>query len=472
MAHVSSAARPRRNWPRRLLVGVNVFLIVCIVATGASLAYLKIQFGRIPTVDLCNVLRNCGDDDADLPMNVLLVGSDTRENMSAEDQAKFDDRNNRVGGQRSDTIIVLHVDPKQEKAAILSIPRDLYVELPTGRKGRINQAFEKGPGDLIRTIDSNLGIKIDHYVQVDFTGFRSIVDSIGGVTVYLPGPVRDAKSGLRVDKGGCVELNGEVALAFVRSRNFQYYEGGRWHSDPRGDIGRIERQQDFMRRVIRRAISRGIRNPATANGLVSAAIDNVTIDDALSTKDISRLGRRFKSLEPEAVEMMTLPADNARIGGAAVLTLRQPDAQQVIDRFNGVVPPADQPPPSVPAGSIRVRVLNGSGRAGHATEVASGLQKAGFNIADRGDAPEFGSTRSIIEYGSGQKAKAEILQAYLVGGAELRSVPRLAGVDLVLTTGTSLTGVKAKPGAADPAATSTTVGTKPDPKGTPEQPKC
>ena len=474
VAHFPSAAPPRRNWPRRLLIGVNVFLIVCILAVGSAYAYLKIQVGRVPTIGLCNALRNCGDDDPGQAMNVLLVGSDTRENLSAADRKKFDQEGAHIGGQRSDTIIVLHVDPRQEKAAILSIPRDLYVELPNGRSGRINEAFEKGPAQLIEVIDKDLGIKIDHYVQVDFNGFRGIVNAIGGVTVYLPGPVRDQKSGLRLDEGGCVALNGEVALAYVRSRQFQYFESGKWRSDPTGDIGRIQRQQDFMRRVMRKAISRGVRNPLTANKLVGSSIKNVTIDDALSTKDIFRLGKRFRSLEPEAVEMLTIPADGANVGGASVLKIRQPEANEIINRFNGVVPPADKPPPKVPAGSVRVRVLNGSGKTLDATNVGRALQGVGFNVAEKGDAQNFNFRRSVINYGTGQKAKAELLQAYLIGGADLKLVPDLKGVDLVLTTGQSLTGVKAKPGAATttPPPTAAPSGTKPAPSGTAQKPKC
>lgn len=473
VAQHSRPAQPRRNWPRRLLIGVNIFLIVCIVAVGGSLAYLKIQFGRISTIDLRNALRNGGDDDPGEPMNVLIVGSDTRANLSEEDEGKFNDENNPVGGQRSDTIILAHVDPRQEKAAILSIPRDLYVELPSGKNGRINQAFADGPADLIETIDKNLGIEIDHYVQVDFNGFRGIVNSIGGVTVYLPGPVRDSKSGLRMDRGGCVELNGEVALAYVRSRNFQYFESGTWRSDPTGDLGRIQRQQDFMRRVMRKAISRGIRNPITANRLVGAAIENVVIDDALSTKDIARLGKRFRSLEPEAVEMMTVPTEGARINGASVLRLKQPDTNDVINRFLGIEPPTDGPPPDIPPASVRVRVLNGSGKAGHATEVATALTKAGFSVADKGDARTFGAAQPVITYGSGQKAKAELLKAYLVGGtAQLVSDPKLTGVDVVITTGTNLTGVKTSPTAAEPETTSTTAGNQAEPSGTPQKPAC
>ena len=463
MADDVIAVRSRR-WPRRVLIGVNVFLAVCVVATATAYGYLRLQVDRLPRISgLCGVLRNCGDDDPGNPMNVLLVGSDTRAGLSPEDQRKFDLRGSaKVAGQRADTMMILRVDPRAQKAAILSIPRDLFVDIAgTNGKGRINQAFEKGPSQLIETIDTSLGIKIDHYVQVDFNGFRGIVSAIGGVTVFLPGPVRDRMSGLKVDQGGCVNFDGELALAYVRSRNFQYFESGKWRSDPTGDLGRIQRQQDFVRRVVRKAISRGVRNPVTANRLIGAAVENVTIDEALTTDDILRLGKRFRSLEADAVDMLTIPTEDVNVGGAAVLKLRQPDAQAVIDRLNGTQPVAEVPPPRVPRGTIRVRVLNGTGRSGQATEVSRALSSAGFVVAGIGDAGRFDVTATVITYGAGQKANAELLQAYVIGSSTLVSDPRLTSVGMVITTGSAFGGIKS---AAAPASTSSTTSTSAPPK--------
>src|SRR5688572_18449237 len=182
-------------------------------------------------------------------MNVLLVGSDSRKNISKA-EAKAFGSSKQVGGERSDTIIVLHVDPEAEKAAMLSIPRDLFVPIAgTNRSNKINSAFDGGPARLIATIRNALGIEIDHYVQVDFNGFRGIVNAVDGVKMYFSAPARDRYTGLNVSKAGCIELDGERALQFVRSRHYQHYESGRWRLDGSGDIGRVNRQQDFLQRV-------------------------------------------------------------------------------------------------------------------------------------------------------------------------------------------------------------------------------
>src|SRR5688500_13505794 len=161
-------------------------------------------------------------------MNVLLVGSDSRKNISKAEAKAFGSEK-QVGGERSDTIIVLHVDPKAEKAAILSIPRDLYVPIAgTSRSAKINSAFEGGPERLIATIRTSLGVEIAHYVQVDFIGFGGIVDAIDGVKVSFSRRARARQTGLNIPQAGCVELDGNKAVQYVRSREYQYYESGKW----------------------------------------------------------------------------------------------------------------------------------------------------------------------------------------------------------------------------------------------------
>ncbi|MGH9165842.1 MAG: LCP family protein [Acidimicrobiales bacterium] len=458
MAEPMGTSRPR-CWPRRLLIGANIFVALCLVATGSTYAYLKWQFGKVDKIGFaCDVLRNCGDDDPGEAMNVLLVGSDSRSEITAEEQAQFGTTAEVGGGQRSDTIIVLHVDPRDEKAALLSIPRDLLVPIAgsTNRTPKlINSAFQKGPETLIATIRQELGIEIDHYAQVDFNGFRGVVNALGGVRLYFPSAARDSKSGLNVAEAGCVALDGDKALAYVRSRNYQSLERGRWQTDPTADIGRIERQQDFIRVVIRKA-SRSGRNPLTLNSLISTAVENVKIDKAFSTKDIRRLAGRFRSLEPDAVEILSLPT----VPTGAHLRLKQPDAGTVVDRFNGRAAPAPEAgapaPPRIVPGTVRVLVLNGTGVAGQAGMTAQGLRQASFGVAGTGEADSFGYAASVIRFGKGQLDKATLLQAYVDGGATLKEDLTLRGGDLVLVTGRSFKAVLAPRDQAAPATTATT----------------
>jgi len=481
--------RPRRRWPRRLLIGLNIFLALCIVATGGGYLYLRWRFGQIPKVDIPVIGRhgkNVGltPDVPAKPMNVLLVGSDSRQNLTGADCKRNcrDENGHLVTGQRSDTIMILHADPQAEKASILSIPRDLWVTIAgTNRRQRINTAFDVGPTTLIQTITNNLGVPINHYVEVDFIGFRNLVNQVGGVPIYVPAPARDFYSDLRIPTAGCIALDGNQALGWVRSRHYQYYEAGRWHTDPSSDFGRIKRQQDFIRRLMKKAISRGIRNPIKLNQLLGTAVKNVTIDKQMSTKDIFSLGKRFRSLDPQSVAMYTLPVDQARIGGADVLRLKEPDAQQVITLFqNQSSSPSGGAPVNLPTSAVRVRTLNGTGQSGVASRAAAALSSFGFQNVATGDADAFTYSQTVIRYGKGQRDKARLMQAYLKWGATLRADPTLT-VDVVLVVGRGFAGV-AKPastpaanGAATTAAptTSTTQGSPvPVPKGAPPQPQC
>lgn len=456
-----------RRWPRRVLIVANVFVALCVTVTALGYGYIRVKYGQIHKLNLCNALRRCGSDDPGGPMNVLLVGSDTRATESASDQQHFGSTS-QVTGQRSDTIMILHIDPREQKASILSIPRDTYVPIfGTNHSDRINTAYQRGAGSLIDTVTHSLGIPVDHYAEVDFVGFRGIVNSIGGIVVPFPAPARDTVTGLNVPTPGCINLTGDQALAYARSRDFQIFESGRWRFDPTGDIGRIGRQQDFVRRVMRKAISKGAHNPLKLPGLVNQGVKYVTIDKALSTKDILRLGKRFHSLSPDSVEMLTLTGTPVTINGASVLRPKQPDAQEIIDRFSGKVPETttNGPPPNIPPSSVTVRVLNGSGAAGQGGQTLAKLQSFGFNTAGTGDANNFNYTTPVIRYGKGQELKARLVAAYVDPGAQLVADSNVKGVDVILITGTGLHGIRSPGTAAATTTTAPTNTTKPQSKG-------
>ena len=426
----------KKRWPRRLLVTLNIFIAVCLLGSTGAYGYLYWNFHRIPRGARITSAHSPGKT-----MNVLLIGSDTRSTISKAERKKFGSDAS-VGGQRSDTIMILHVDPGEKKAAILSLPRDLYVPIASGGSERINTAFDKGFQNLIDTIRNDFGIPIDHYVEVDFNGFRGVVQAVGDVNVYFPAPARDTFSGLFVKQAGCINLGGDGALSYVRSRHYQYFEGGRWHDEGDGDLGRIQRQQDFIRRVLRKV--KGVRNPFTLNELINTGIHNVTIDNQLSVNDIVTLAGKFKSLSPDTVDMETLPTVSGAvtIGGqnAAILRPNEPDAQAVIDRFLGKAPPPDQVaqvPQGVAPTSIRLRVLNGAGVSGLASKAAGSLGPSGvgMNIAGTGDADSFRYIQSVVSYGPGQLPKAQFVQGLLKSPAQLKEDPKLKAVDLVLTVG-------------------------------------
>jgi LCP family protein required for cell wall assembly len=462
-------ARLRRTWPQRLLIAFNLALIVVCLTGAGGLGYFYYQFGKLPKIDLPDDVL-APEQPPGEPQNFLLVGSDSRafvEEGSA-DQGHFGDVSD-TGGQRADTIILVRVDPRTRKAAMVSFPRDLWLPIaPDGHNQRINTAFEDGPEQLIETIKSNFNIPINHYAQVDFKGFQGLVDAVGGVTIYLATPVRDRVTGLNILDTGCVELHGDQALAYVRSRHFQYQEDGRWKTDPTGDLGRIGRQQDFIRRALREALSKGLTNPARLNRLVNVGLKNVKVSKSLDLKDVVNLGKNFRSLSPETLQQFSLPVTNTRVGAAAVVKILDEDkatAEQIFQVFRGE--PTSTTDEEVAPSAVTVRVLNGSGSPGQAGDASSALQQSQFSVTAPGDAAR--SSRTVIRYGSGQEAKAQLLERYLANGADLLSYPGLEGVDVVLVTGKDFGGILATPRAAS-ATTTTAV---PAPTTTaPPAPEC
>ncbi len=430
------------------MAGLIGFLVLCILVAGGGYLYLRYQLGRIGRLDIP------GLGEAGEVMNVLLVGSDSRDRLTGDlaDQAGKD----QVSGKRSDTIMILHVDPKATKAAILSIPRDLYVPIAgTGGSDRINAAFSLGGAPaLVQTVEDALDIPINHYVEVDFVGFAEIVDAVGGVDIYVPAPVRDEFSELDLPRAGCVRLDGRQGLAFVRSRNFETFESGKWQIDPTADLGRIQRQQDFMRRMMRKAVSSGLTNPVKLNRLVGIGVRQVTLDSRMSTSDIGKLARRFRSLDPETVDMITLPTRPVTRNGASVLLLQEEEAQRYIDRLNGIAPPDSGTITAQPA-DVRVRVLNGSGEDGVASEASTALQEAGFNIADRGDADTYNYTRTLIRHAPGQLPKAQLIQQFVQGATVVEEDRNLRTVDLTVILGSTYRGITAGGAPATTAAPTT-----------------
>ena len=165
-------------------------------------------------------------------------------------------------GERSDTIMVAHIDPDTETGLLVSFPRDLWVEIPGRGEAKLNSAFNDGPQVVVETITQNFGIPINHYLEIDFAGFRNLVNAIGTVPIYFPTPARDFQTGLAIDAAGCHRLDGETALKYARSREYEYVgEDGDWEKDGTADLGRIRRQQYFIRSLANEAVKSGFRNP-------------------------------------------------------------------------------------------------------------------------------------------------------------------------------------------------------------------
>jgi polyisoprenyl-teichoic acid--peptidoglycan teichoic acid transferase len=317
---------PRRRLARVALVGAASLVAAVMIAGAGAYVYVREKVDDIETVDVSSDLAGAATSPSE-PMTVLVVGSDRRAG---------------VVGSRADTIMVLRIDPIADRAALLSIPRDAWVPI-AGASGsrRINTALAGGPGSMIATVQDLLGIPLDHYVEVDFDGFRRIVDAVGGVNVPFPHAARDAGSGLDIADGGCAHLNGESALALVRSRRYEEFIDGRWRADPAGDLGRIARQQAFLAAVLDDVASS--TSPLTLNRLLDAAADHVVVDDGLGARDLLGMARRVRSA---VVTFLTVPARPVDRGGA-VLELDEARLTEVVAELVGgspSAPPTTSPP--------------------------------------------------------------------------------------------------------------------------------
>ena len=212
--------------------------------------YARSVFNRIEKIDLGDSLTS-----AESGTNYLIVGSDSRENVTEEGDAGFNG-SEAPGGQRADTMMIVHLEGG--KAQMLSVPRDLYLPIAgMDESHKINAAYNAdlggGPQRLVDTITQSLGIPIDRYMEIDFVSFAGLVDALGGVTIPFENPAQDEASGLFVPEAGDVELDGDQALAYVRSRHYTETINGELVEDATGDLGRILRQQTFLSGGLRRA---------------------------------------------------------------------------------------------------------------------------------------------------------------------------------------------------------------------------
>lgn len=402
--------------------------------------------------------------------NFLIVGSDTRDFVETKQEAKSFGSESKVGGQRADTIMIVRVDPKTKKALLASIPRDTRVQVQGLGSSKINAAYLTGPQRLIDTIQSNFDVPIHHYVEVNFKSFKNIVDALGGVRMYVPSPVRDFKTGLNLKTPGCQTLNGDQALAWARSREYQHYESGRWKTDPTADIGRITRQQTFIASLMNQAIRRSARDPRKITKLASVATNNLKMDTELDLGDLNKLSKAFRSADPAAVEMTQVPTrPSTKLRGAQDVT---EDAEQVFARLRGeepLTPTAER----VLASDVRVRVLNGTGALSQAGDALAGFDAAGFAIQDAGDNTEYGVKVTQVRYPKGSEAKARLVLSHLRGAGKLVQDSALKEKSVVVVTGEDFRGVADRPGGEAPTATTTTVPATSTPKpNAAAQPAC
>lgn len=316
---------PRRGGRRRrvlqVLAGVGVLgvLLVALAVGYAWKTYDKIE--KIPVAEV--LTPESGGE-----TNYLIVGTDSRDGLGDDVANKDVVVGEGVAGARSDTIVLMRVGADGNR--MLPIPRDLWLPIAdTKGKQRINTAIQGGPSRLIRTVEDSLRLPVHHYVEIDFAGFLDLVDAVGGVTIEFDAPATDPKSGLDIPTAGPHRLDKDMALAYVRSRTYTRLVNGKQVVDPTADLGRIQRQQTFLRAVMHEVGS--TRNPLTLARIGDAVASNMKVDDALGFRDSLGLARKLAGLDPETVDLPVTPTRTS--GGADVLLLKEPAATTALDRF-------------------------------------------------------------------------------------------------------------------------------------------
>lgn len=282
-------ARRRRERQQNWLVAVAIVVLLGAAgfmgvarALDDSLADVRRE------VSLTSVLAEPNDQFA----NFLVVGSDSRAGADPSDPdfANVGGEGD-VQGRRSDTLIVVNVEKSTGIISLMSVPRDLWVTIGDSENTeRINVAYREGAAVVVRTINRALGIPIHHYLEIDFQGFKQLVDAVGGVTVCVEYPTRDRNTGLYI-RPGCKNLDGVDSLAYARSRFFEEKVDGQWRMDGTSDIGRGKRQRLFTALLMQTAVNRTLSDPFRAGAVMRGATSALLVDERLDMVEFAQLMR-------------------------------------------------------------------------------------------------------------------------------------------------------------------------------------
>ncbi|GGQ29995.1 LCP family protein [Streptomyces mutabilis] len=444
----ASSDRPPRltRRGRILLWGAGVCSVLILGVAGVGAWVYEDLDGNIDAADVDNKLG--GDRPENLSpgsKNILVVGSDSRDGDNAE-------YGKGLTTMQSDTLMVLHVPANREWATVVSFPRDSWVEIPACDRGdgatsaphhaKINEAFAIGgmSGDVagaaactIKTVEAGTGLRIDHFMSVDFQGFKGMVNALDGIEVCPEEAIHDKKAHLDLE-AGCQTVKDEEALGYVRAR-YSVGDGS--------DVGRIGRQQEFMEALAAKAQSK-LTNPNSLYGFLQSATKSLTTDkDLAGIKPLYGLAAELKDIPSDRLTFLTVPnypreadvpTDKANVvwqypQAAEVFTSLAEDEE--IDKEQ-VEADAENP---VHASAVRVRVLNGTGVPGRAAAVAEELRQAGFTVLDTGNAEA--SSKTTVSYPSGLERQAEVLTSRTPGARSQRDEEAASGL-VTLVVGTDL----------------------------------
>ena len=445
------AKKSRRN--RRVVLATKgsaaAVAVAVVLATGFAWGNKKWsddKFRQVAALDpgsaaIIDPAKQRGDH------NFLLIGTDTRDGAEAEDPA---------GGARSDTVMVAHIPADRSRVVVVSFPRDLQVERPacegwdpsagryTGERtagdpaAKLNTAYAVGgPRCATRVVQQLTGLNVNHFVGIEFAGFKGMVDAVGGVRMCVERPIVDQYLGTVVEAPGEVTLTGDKALDLVRARHVD--------GDPTSDLGRVRRQQQLIAALVRTAMSdRVLFDRGRLGGLVDAMAAN-TITDNVGADELIELGTSLNGVDAGKVTFVTLPTTGGANGNEE---LRADEAKSLFRALIDDAPlPGAQPSPAaadpagtgepptatVPPEQIKLQVLNGTGQDGLASSVARKLRDVGFEVVKVDNTQP--AARTVIRFSATRELQARTASAALPGAVLLLDPSMGGAVELVLGGG-------------------------------------
>jgi LCP family protein required for cell wall assembly len=389
----------RHPWLRRGTIALAAGLVLVLVLV--VVVYFKLN-SNITQLDVSKMLGHSLSTDgaANLkPMNILVMGSDTRAGIGTNDFGTTAD----VSGARSDTTLIVHLSGDRQSAVVVSVPRDSMTRAPADCKSPNNPVAPDvwmkdgpirqwnanfslgGPACLIRTVEGNTGVRIDHFVVLNFLGFQSMVDALGSVQVCVPTPVNDSYSGLQLPAGRS-EVNGKQALAFVRIRHNI--------GNDASDLGRISRQQAFLSAMVQEATSsKLILRPDKLIRFLDAATKSLTADPGMANlNSLREVAQSVSGLKTSQVRFVTVPIEDYPPDHNRVQWSADADALWKALRQDKPLPGSKPSPSTAPNGAtvvpalkirpdkITVQISNASGVTGRARQAAEDLRIQGFHI--------------------------------------------------------------------------------------------
>jgi len=456
----------RRSPTKIVLISLATLIVVAVAAVAGDYLYLNSLVHR---VNVKHISKTYNDTE-----NILLVGSTTRCGLKTQNKA-YGLCAQGVTGVNSDVVMVLHLDFGTNEISILSLPRDLFVpNARTTGANKIDAALYQGPSQLVAAVQDDFGIPINHYIELNFDTFASVVNVLGGIDMYFPMQIFDAYSGLNIRHTGCIHLNGYRALQVVRARHLQIRMKGEgyahkyWTQEALSDLARIRRDHEFLKVLGTAMKARGISNPITDQRLATAVAPYLTVDSGFSTGHMLNLVEHFHSVSVSGVPELTVPVVLVETGpylykgyyyGDVEFPL-EPSITRVVHQFLGLAASINTMDGKAlpPAPTVKVSVIDGTKVANEGHSVARNLGRYGFKITTvAAEAPWGTRTETVIYHRSNSAASLGAAQAVLrtmTGPAVMAIGHVTTGSDVTVVTGTDL-GIS--PVAPSHAVTTTTV---------------